>query len=38
MVVSYHTMSEWQEQMEIMIAQNPQITFVAAHPGQREDF
>ena len=21
-----------------MIAQNPQVTFVAAHPGQREDF
>ena len=38
MIVNFHTMSEWQEQMEAMIAQNPQVTFVAAHPGDRDDF
>ena len=38
MVVSYHTMTEQQEQMEAMIAENPAVTFVAAHPGEREHF
>ncbi len=38
MVLSYHTMTEWQEQMETMIAQNPDVTFVAAHPGERKDY
>lgn len=38
MVVSYHTMTEEQEQMEYMIRHNPGVTFVAAHPGQREDY
>ena len=38
MVVSYHTMTEQQEQMEAMIAGNPGVTFVAAHPGEREYF
>ena len=38
MVVSYHTMAEQQEQMETMIAQNPQVTFVAAHPQERQSF
>lgn len=38
MVLSYHTMLEWQEQMDAMIAQNPKVTFVAAHPGQKADF
>ena len=38
MVVSYHTMTEQQEQMEAMIAENPAVTFVAAHPGEREYF
>lgn len=38
MVFSYHTMGEWQEQMESMIANNPKVTFVAAHPGQKADF
>lgn len=38
MVFSYHTMSEWPEQMERMIAQHPKVTFVAAHPGEKEIF
>lgn len=38
MIVSYHTMSDWQEQMEIMIRENPKVTFVAAHPGQKGDY
>ena len=35
MVVSYHTMPEWPEQMEKMVGSNPGVTFVAAHPGQK---
>lgn len=38
MVVSYHTMTEQQEQMDKMIAENPKVTFVAAHPGQKADY
>lgn len=38
MVVSYHTMVEWQEEMEAMIKNNPKVTFVAAHPGQKADY
>lgn len=38
MIVSYHTMNEQQEQMEEMIASHPDVIFVAAHPGQKEDF
>lgn len=38
MILSYHTMLEWQEQMETMIAQNPKVTFVAAHPGQKAEY
>ena len=38
MVVSYHTIVEQQEQMEQMIADNPEVTFVAAHPGERESY
>ncbi len=38
MVFSYHTMLEWQEQMETMIAGNPRVTFVAAHPGQKAEY
>ncbi len=38
MVVSYHTMTEQQEQMDRMIAENPRVTFVAAHPGQKADY
>ena len=38
MIFSYHTMPEWQEQMEHMIAQNPKVTFVAAHPGEYENY
>ena len=38
MTVSYHTMSEQQDQMEAMIAANPKVTFVAAHPGEREGY
>ena len=38
MVFSYHTMPQWQEQMQKMIAENPRVTFVAAHPGEKEVF
>lgn len=38
MVLSYHTMVDQQTEMEQMIAQNPNVTFVAAHPGQKNNF
>lgn len=38
MIFSYHTMPDWAEQMEKMIAQNPKVTFVAAHPGEKVNF
>lgn len=38
MIVSYHTMAEWQEEMEQMIASHPNVIFVAAHPGQKADY
>ena len=38
MAVSYHTMPEEQEEMEKMVAAHPGITFIAAHPGEREDY
>ncbi|MCM1065788.1 MAG: amidohydrolase [Eubacterium sp.] len=38
MIVSFHTMPEWREQTEAMIAQNPKVRFVAAHPGQKKDY
>lgn len=38
MTVSFHTMPEQQEQMNRMIAQNKRVNFVAAHPGQAEDY
>lgn len=38
MIVSYHTMVEWQSEMEEMIKNNPKVTFVAAHPGQKADY
>ena len=38
MVFSYHTMPAWAVEMERMIAQNPKVTFVAAHPNQKDEF
>ena len=38
MVVSYHTVVEEAEEMDRMLAAHPQLTFVAAHPGQRPDY
>lgn len=38
MIVSYHTMTEQQEQMEKMIANHPRVTFVAAHPGEKQGY
>lgn len=38
MVVSYHTMPDDQEGMDRMVADHPDVTFVAAHPGEREVF
>ena len=36
MVVSYHSMDD--EQMDIMIKNHPKVTFVAAHPGDRNTY
>lgn len=36
MAVNYHTMLDEQEEMEKMVAAHPNITFIAAHPGERE--
>ncbi len=38
MIINYHTVNEEHENMEKMIAQHPNLTFVAAHPGQKGDF
>lgn len=38
MVVSFHTMTEEQAEMNKMIEEHPGITFVAAHPGQKSDY
>lgn len=38
MVVSFHTMADEQEEMTRMVAEHPDVTFVAAHPGDRENF
>ena len=38
MIFNYHTMLDWQESMEAMIAANPKVTFVAAHPGQKKEY
>lgn len=36
MIVSYHTILQEQKEMEKMIAAHPGLTFVAAHPGEKE--
>ena len=36
MAVNYHTLPEEQEEMEKMVSRHPGITFIAAHPGERE--
>lgn len=38
MVVSYHTMVEEEDEMERMIAAHPDVTFVAAHPGEKAHY
>ncbi len=38
MIVSFHTMTEQQDEMERMIAAHPDVIFVAAHPGQKGDY
>ena len=38
MIFSYHTIPEWHEQMEQMIAANPRIIFIAAHPGEKKNY
>lgn len=35
MILSFHTMTEWGAETEHMIASHPDVTFVAAHPGER---
>ena len=36
MILSYHTMPDQQVQMETMISRHPHLTFVPAHPGEKE--
>ena len=36
MVVSFHTMAEEQDEMTRMVREHPDVTFVAAHPNERE--
>ena len=38
MVVSFHTMADEQDEMTRMVREHPDVTFVAAHPGEREIF
>lgn len=38
MIFSYHTGPDWHEQMDKMIAANPGIIFVAAHPGEKKNY
>lgn len=38
MVVSFHNMTDWQEETDKMIRENPKVRFVAAHPGQKADY
>jgi len=35
MVVSFHTMPDEQDEMTRMVLEHPDVTFVAAHPGER---
>ena len=36
MVVSFHTMPDEQDEMTRMVLEHPDVTFVAAHPGEKE--
>lgn len=36
MIVSFHTMADEQEEMTRMVREHPDVTFVAAHPGEKE--
>lgn len=38
MIVSFHTMTDWKNETEEMIRRHPNVTFVSAHPGQRNDY
>ena len=38
MVVSFHTMANEQEEMTRMVLEHPDVTFAAAHPGEKEVF
>ena len=38
MIFSFHNMPQWQDQTEKMLKENPKVTFVAAHPGEKEVF
>ena len=38
MVVSFHTMADEQNEMTRMVLDHPNVTFVAAHPGEKEVF
>lgn len=38
MVVSFHTMADEQKEMTRMVMDHPDVTFVAAHPGEKEVF
>lgn len=36
MTVSFHTMANEQDEMTRMVREHPDVTFVAAHPGEKE--
>jgi len=38
MIVSFHNMTDWQEETDKMVRENPKVRFVAAHPGQKADY
>lgn len=38
MVISYHTITKEEDEMERMIAEHKNLIFVAAHPGERVDY
>lgn len=38
MAVSFHTVTEEQKEIDKMIEANPNVTFIAAHPGDKQQF
>lgn len=38
MAVSFHTVGSEQKEMNKMIEDHPEVTFIAAHPGDKEQY